>query len=163
MTHKISYALFAVLLLSSSSYAAMDYACQSNCINKGYMLQYCQQVCSYDTNPQSAGGIDYSHGMAGAYNSLQQQAFENQQAAAQNQQLLQQRQLEIERMQLENEKLRQEVRKNSTPAPASDYKSVADSSIKSPMPENADPDQYAIQGWSCKTGFTQVGKSCINE
>lgn len=29
-----------------------------------------------------------------------------------------------------------------------------------PMPANAEPDQYATQGWSCKIYFTQVGKEC---
>jgi len=91
--------------------------------------------------------------------SLQQQQLRNQQQELENQR----RQLEIERMRLENERLRQEASKRSAPAPAPDYKPVADSSAKSAMPQNAEPDQYATQGWSCKAGFTQVGKSCVSE
>ena len=102
MFHKISYALLVVSFLSSTGYADTDYACQSDCLNKGYMLQYCQEACSYGANPQSAGGIDTSHGVVGALNSLRQQQLRNQQQELENQQ----RQLEIERMQLENERLR---------------------------------------------------------
>jgi len=112
MTTKFNLmALFIALFFSSSSYADVDYTCQNSCIGKGYMLQYCQQACSYNNNSQSSGGIDYSHGAAGAYNSLQQQQFQNQQTAAQNQQQMQMRELEMEKLRLENEKLKQELNK----------------------------------------------------
>jgi hypothetical protein len=32
---------------SGVSIADVDYMCQSNCISKGYMFDYCQQQCSY--------------------------------------------------------------------------------------------------------------------
>ena len=47
--------LLAVALWLASmptvSQADVDYMCQSNCIAKGYMFDYCQQQCSYNSQP----------------------------------------------------------------------------------------------------------------
>lgn len=115
MTTKIKLlALFAALFFSSTGYADVDYACQNNCLGKGYMLQYCQQACSYNNNTNSqsnnfggtgwVGAQQQIQSASGALNSLQQQQFENQQQ-------MQMRELEMEKLRLENERLKQELNK----------------------------------------------------
>ncbi len=44
--------LAITLLIASTSvlaYQMTDYTCQNDCTNRGYMYQYCHQLCSYYT------------------------------------------------------------------------------------------------------------------
>lgn len=43
-----------VSLVGSVSLAGVDYQCSSDCMSKGYMMNYCNQKCSYEDNPYSS-------------------------------------------------------------------------------------------------------------
>ncbi len=40
------------LVFSGSAYAATDYQCVIDCQAKGYMIQFCQNKCSYQEHQQ---------------------------------------------------------------------------------------------------------------
>ena len=46
--------LFFSLSTSAFAFRATDYQCLNNCTSRGYMYQYCQQQCSYETSPAPA-------------------------------------------------------------------------------------------------------------
>lgn len=41
-------------------YAATDYQCQSDCLNKGYMYAYCEVQCNYDDDYTAPKQVDYT-------------------------------------------------------------------------------------------------------
>lgn len=44
--------VFAVAVFcSGAALAAVDYKCQTNCLNAGYQYGYCKSICSYGQEP----------------------------------------------------------------------------------------------------------------
>lgn len=52
MRLRLFIALGFVIALAPKSFAAIDFQCESDCLDKGYMLQYCEQLCSYGDQQQ---------------------------------------------------------------------------------------------------------------
>lgn len=59
--------------LMQSAFAEVDLVCQSNCTDKGYNYNYCNERCSYGQRQDSNNGYQ-SSGALGAYQQGQRQA-----------------------------------------------------------------------------------------
>jgi hypothetical protein len=45
-----------IVLFTSNALADVDVTCASDCMNRGYLYQFCQQQCSYNTGVSGGAG-----------------------------------------------------------------------------------------------------------
>lgn len=60
LSRMLRYLLYLLALFSSSSYSAIDLACQTDCGNRGYDVNYCKKACSYHPVSKNATNEGYT-------------------------------------------------------------------------------------------------------